>query len=379
MNDFLTEVPGQNQVKKIIESLLTNSKIPHAFLFSGKEGIGKFYFAIKFIQRINSQFSVKSSAIEKNLRLISNLSEPLIKLIYPLPRGKNENETHTPFEKLSNDELQLITSEMESKISNPYHKIVVPRANDIKINSIRDINKFLSYSYEDVKFRSVILIDAHLMNEPSQNALLKSLEEPPEGVIFILITPYPEQLRETIKSRCWRINFQPLDYNVVAEILSSYFSIEVNLAKKAAKFSNGSVDSALVLIDYEIDQLLEQTISFLRFSLGGKFEEALNAGSQFLSSDKPDLLKILISLILTWLGDIIRFRAGKSGIYFSAFQETIEKFNQKFPELELSVVMFELDRLSSEIDRNVNQNLILLKMVYELALLISKTPTKANS
>ena len=63
------------------------------------------------------------------------------------------------------------------------------------------------------------------MNTEAQNALLKNLEEPPEGVIFILCTSSPEKLRETIRSRCWRINFQPLDDNQLYEILVEKFAL----------------------------------------------------------------------------------------------------------------------------------------------------------
>lgn len=371
MNDFLDEVKGQAQSKKQIRSILNTSKIPHAFLFTGKEGIGKFHFAIKFLQSLNSKFAGNCEIEQKNQKQILNYSEPLVKLIFPLPRGKNEGDGSSPFEKLSTDEIQLITSEIESKISNPYHKIVIPKANDIKISSIRDINRFLSFSYDDVKFRSVIVIDAHLMNEPSQNALLKNLEEPPEGVIFILITPYPDQLRETIRSRCWQISFQPLEPGEISELLTKYFDLDEKLAGKIAPFSNGSIENALILSDSEIDKLLEQTISFLRFSLGGRFDEAMNTGNWFLSQDKSDLLKILISLILTWFSDVARFRNGYHDIYFADYSETIKKFNDRFMDISLTEIMFVLDQLASEIDRNVNQNTILLKIVYELALLIS--------
>ena len=110
--------------------------------------------------------------------------------------------------------------------------------------------------------------------------------------------------------------------------------------------------------------------------MGGRFEEALTAGAQFVSPDKPGLLKILISLMITWFGDVIRFRVNDKEIYFSDQIETIEKFNIKFPNLDLSFVMYELDSLQSEIDRNINQNLILLKIVFELAMLISKSSRK---
>ncbi len=376
MTDFLNEVKGQEQSKKIIRSILNTSKIPHAFLFTGKEGIGKFHFAIKMLQTINSQNSSDKEKDLRNQKLILRYAEPLVKLIFALPRGKNENDSSSPFEKLSQDEIQLITSELETKIINPYHKIVIPKANDIKISSVRDINRFLSFSYDDVKFRSVIIIDAHLMNEPSQNALLKNLEEPPDGVLFILITPYPEQLRETIRSRCWQINFQTLEAGEISEILNIYYSVEKKLSEKIAAFSNGSIENALTLLDYDIDKLLEQTISFLRFSLGGRFDEALITGNWFISQEKSDMLKILISLILTWLSDVVRSRKGDNNIFFNEYSDTIKKFNSRFQNISLSEIMFVLDQLSSEIDRNVNQNIILLKMVYELAFLISRSPAR---
>ena len=66
------------------------------------------------------------------------------------------------------------------------------------------------------------------MNEESQNALLKNLEEPPDGVIIILCTSSPEKLRETIRSRCWKVNFRPLPSQIVKEILINKFCISEN-------------------------------------------------------------------------------------------------------------------------------------------------------
>jgi DNA polymerase-3 subunit delta' len=67
------------------------------------------------------------------------------------------------------------------------------------------------------------------MNEEAQNALLKNLEEPPEKVIFILITSQVSKLRRTIISRCWRINFDPLSEEDIAKVLVSYFKVDQSL------------------------------------------------------------------------------------------------------------------------------------------------------
>jgi DNA polymerase-3 subunit delta' len=214
----MNNIPGQKKVKTILNGFLKSSKIPHALLFSGIDGAGKDYHAIKFAQSLASQATDKIHT-EKISKQIEQLAEPYIKYIFPLPRGKSETESSSPTEKLSADELDLIREQIALKIINPYHKIVIPKANNIKINSIRDIKKFLTLDYSEITKRFVIISEAHLMNEESQNALLKNLEEPPENVIFILCTSQVSKLRRTITSRCWTINFDPLSEEDVAEIL----------------------------------------------------------------------------------------------------------------------------------------------------------------
>ena len=159
---------GQASVKETLTQLVNTSRIPHAFLFQGPDGVGKYFTALRYAQIIN--LTDPSATIYNH---ISNLQEPYIKYIIPLPRGKNETESSGPIEKLSNDEIQELKSELEQKIKNPYYKITLNRANIIKISSIREISKFLSLSYSDVKYRCIIISDAHLMNEESQNASIK--------------------------------------------------------------------------------------------------------------------------------------------------------------------------------------------------------------
>ena len=209
MDNFFENIDGQTRVKNILTNFALTSNIPHALLFTGNEGVGKEKIAIQFAQMINLK-RVKNSERQKILNLMANFSEPYLKYIIPLPRGKNETDSDGPTDKLSNEEIEQLRIELRKKIDNPYYKINLPKANTIKINSIRDIKKFLAMDYSDIAYRIVIISSAHLMNEAAQNALLKNLEEPPPGVVFILITSFPERLRETIRSRCWNVNFDPL-------------------------------------------------------------------------------------------------------------------------------------------------------------------------
>ncbi|MHB1687526.1 MAG: DNA polymerase III subunit [Ignavibacteriaceae bacterium] len=361
---------GQEHAKELLNKLIYSSNIPHAFLFKGVEGCGKDFTAFKFAELLNLQFLDKESFL-KIKNQIYNLSEPYIKFIIPLPRGKNENENSTGIEKLNNEEMQALKDELEKKIKNPYYKISIPKANNIKVSSIRDIKKFISFNYTDIKYRLIIISDAHLMNEEAQNALLKNLEEPPEGVIFVLVTPYPDFLRETIRSRCWNINFHPLSNDDLKEVLKRNFGVDETLAIEIAPFAGGSVVNAMKLLENDFEKLLEKTISFLRFSFGRKFNSAYDEISPFLLENDSESIKLLIQMIIIWLNDLQKFRIGERDIYFSKYEETLSKFHKRFPSVELSGIVHQLDYLSSIISNNINLNVLALNLIFNISKLTS--------
>jgi DNA polymerase III subunit delta' len=367
MNNRWNGISGQEYVRDILDRLIISSNIPHAFLFTGIDGVGKEFTAIKFTSAVNNIDQGSSKHIDQ---VISAYSEPYVKFIYPLPRGKNETDESGPFEKLSSDDLDLIKDELYKKKGNPYYKISIPKAAKIKVNSIRDIKKFLSFNYSDIKFRTVLISDAHLMNEEAQNALLKNLEEPPRGVIFILITPYPGLLRETIRSRCWNLNFSPLNIFDLKEVLVSYFNIEPELAESVAPFSNGSITNALNLLETDFYFILEKVISILRYSFAKKYHSALDEISYFLKEDSANRMKILIQMIIIWLNDIQRYRIGNNNYFFSKYIQTLEKFNVRFPLINLNDTVIRIDYFGSVIHNNINLNLIGLNIIYELSALV---------
>ena len=373
-----TGIFGQHSVIEILDRLIESSYIPHALLFTGLSGVGKEFMAIRFAQALNSQ----DQPIENQERIsnfIGNFAEPYIKYILPLPRGKNENDTSGPFEKLSAEENELYWEELNKKIRNPYYKIEMQRAATIKISSIRDIKKFISMSYDEINYRIILISDAHLMNEEAQNALLKNLEEPPEGIIFILCTPFPNLLRETIRSRCWQISFQPLGNKDIKQILAEYFSVDNLLAEEVAPFAGGSVATALKLLDQDFELLRDRTIYILRYSFGRKYHSALSEFNNILADNSADALRLLVQMIVKWLIDLQKFKYGAEDFYFTKHIETLEKFNKRFPDVDLQSTIFKIDRLASLIQNNINQNLILLNIILELSALTTPQLAKVSS
>jgi DNA polymerase III subunit delta' len=368
MIDLLGDIPGQQRVKNILSKFQPKSSIPHALLFIGPDGVGKEFVAVRFAQSINSNI-LENGVREKRLKQISSLSEPYVKYIIPLPRGKNETDSDGPTDKLTTDDIKLLQTELGIKAKNLYHKISLPGANNIKINSIRSIKKFLSMQYEDVAYRFIIISSAHLMNEAAQNALLKNLEEPPKGVVFILVTPFPERLRETIRSRCWKINFDPLSTKELTQVLTNNYNIDTSVTNSVVQFAEGSVTNALKLIDMDIRTLVEKTISILRYSFGKKYNSAFEEFNNLLADRNTENIRIILKMIIIWLNDLQKHKSGVDQLFFAEHKETLEKFNSKFPDVELNDIVFKLDKLSSSIKNNININLLVANIIFELSAL----------
>ena len=174
------------EVNENLESILQRKVFSNGYIFYGPEGIGKKETAIKFIKEIFNQYSSNTNIEEK---IIDN-NHPDFLLIEPTNfiKGKliNSSEVH-PSKK--NKET-------------------------IKIEQIRNIKTFLGRKSIESGKKIVLIVDAHLLNEAASNCLLKSLEEPCNG-LFILITSRLNLLLDTIVSRCQTIRFKSFSYKQI--------------------------------------------------------------------------------------------------------------------------------------------------------------------
>ncbi len=363
MNIFNPSIIGHEEIAAMFNDLFVQEKIPQAIIFNGIDGIGKDFFADEISKFYNTT----------NQSSHQRFSEPQLKYVMALPRGKNEVSHDDPYEKLEKQDFENVLSELELKKKNPYHKIKIERANQIKINSIRDVNKYLSISSNPLEHRMVLISHAELMNEESQNALLKNLEEPPERVTFILTTSNIENLRPTVISRCWMVKFSPLKAEAVVKILNQHFDVEFSRANIASLLSNGSVTEAVELIDNDLEYFQTSIIEFLRSALAGNIQTSNTILSQLLKSNDKKNFHLVVKLILFWLSDLKREIAGIGDYHFQSFYETIQKFNSRHSRVKLNAFISNAESLSNAVSfNNLNLNIATHKLIFELSALIKQ-------
>ena len=196
---------GNQKNKKILEDIIIKNKIANAYMFIGQESIGKFLFAKEFAKAI----------------LCLNENKPC-----------NKCKSCLEFDNSNNPDLTIIE----------------PDGNNVKIEQIRELNRKVVEKPIVSTKKVNIINDGQNITKEAQNALLKTLEEPPEYVTIILITTSESAFLPTIKSRCTKINFNKLTEEEMLKILKEKYNYQ-NVGNIVYKTSNGSISKSIQIIE----------------------------------------------------------------------------------------------------------------------------------
>ncbi len=241
------DIIGNIKIKEILESAIKTNNILHSYLFVGTEGIGKSIFAKKFAKMI--------LCVNENKQECNNKCEACIKF-------DNNN--------------------------NPDFEFIEPDGNNIKIDQIRQMNSKVMEKPIISEKKVYIINDSEKMTKEAQNSLLKTLEEPPQYVVIILICSKENDLLNTIKSRCTKIKFNDLSNEEINEYLklNNYGILENNFLN----LSQGSIKKAIGVISSK--ELYEKISSlFNNIKNINKIEFIRN--NEFLYKEKEKIGEIL--------------------------------------------------------------------------------------
>ena len=259
---------GNKKIKSEFIDNIKNNTLSHSYLFVGQEGIGKKLFA-----------------------------KELAKMALCL-NNKPENDNCSSCVKFDSG-------------NNPDFVLIEPDGNSIKIAQIREMQENV-YTKPIVSRKKIFIInDSDKMTEEAQNSLLKTLEEPPEYIMIILITANENKLLNTIKSRCLKISFNNLETSDLISYINSVQGMQVP-SENLLKMCNGSIGKLMKVNENleEYNAVESTTNNFLN----GKIPNVVKMLSQFeiLYKSKEvinDLLDYMIVIIYEYINKSKDYRA----------------------------------------------------------------------
>lgn len=361
-------VIGQQRVKELLRRVLSSGTVAHAHLFWGGDGVGKDVMAIEFARALNCEKDRIAPCGEcASCRKVDALQHPNVRLIFALPVGKNEQPGDDPVEVLSEDQVVMIQEQLRVKATNPYHRIAVPKANFIKINSVRDLRREAALSAFEGGKRVFIISHAEEMNAEASNSLLKTLEEPPSDSVFILTTAQKEQLLPTILSRCQLVQFDPLSERELQDALEARNGVEAGQAALIARLAHGSYTSALDMLSVDMVAQRQEAVHFLRLVLGSqKIPLALEIERVATLGDRSAVERWL-KLLGVWLRDALVLREqGESGLLNLDHLNDLKSFNEKFPRAHLPGALESVETSIALVGKNGYLPLVVTALAIDL-------------
>lgn len=246
-------IVGNEKIKKMLNNSLKSQNILHSYLFSGRDGIGKFLFAKVFAKSI----------------LCENMN------------GCNFCKSCLEF----------------NTQNNPDFTIIEPDGNSIKIGQIRTLQEKIIEKPIISKKKVYIINDADKMTIEAQNCFLKTLEEPQSFVVIIMIAANENKLLTTIKSRCTKIAFEKIDTKQIINFLNEkkleIFKDKINSVQfdnSMVELSEGSIGKAIKIV--EKSEILKQ-LEFYIDSFATLSELDIFKMEEFFSNNKDDVFILL--------------------------------------------------------------------------------------
>ncbi len=312
----LDELVGQSFISLTLKQALLTKKIAPAYLFNGPRGTGKTSSARIFAKSLNCQ--------------------------------TYEQPTINPCSKC--DLCKQITD------GNALDIIEIDAASNTGVENIREIIERSRFAPTQARWKVYVIDECHMLSTAASNALLKTIEEPPSKVVFILATTNPERVLNTIQSRCQKFDFRRISPNDIFHHLSEIaekesIEYEVQALKMIAKRSNGGMRDAQSL--FEQLHLLPEgiTVNNIQNLLGEVSETELTNLIKSLVENNPESLIITCNKLYDAGSEPLQIIIGLLNITRDLLLHTI---NNKYSDLFYTSEAFqnELEKISKSINKS---------------------------
>ncbi len=321
------DIIGQEQIKEHLQNALESGKISHAYIINGEKSSGKEFIAKVFAMTLQCEKGGK---------------EPC-------------QECHSCKQVLSGNQPDII-------------KVLHEKPNTISVEDIRtQINDDVAIKPYSSPYKIYLLEDAEKMTVQAQNALLKTLEEPPEYAVIILMTANVNALLPTVLSRCVVLNMRPVSDRLIKRYLMETLQVPDYKAEVCVAFARGNVGKAKSLaVSEEFENVKAEALSLLKYIQELDLYEIVTDIKK-ISEYKLDVNDYL-DIMAIWYRDVLLFKATRDAnqLVFREELQAIRKVADRSSYEGIERVIKALEKAKSRLNANVNFELTMELLMLEI-------------
>ena len=314
------DVVGHKDIIQYMKTAVEQNKLSHAYILNGQRGSGKKLLARLFAMTLQCE---------------SGKSEPC-------------GECRSCVQAYSGNQPDIITVKHE-------------KPNSISVDDIRtQLNGDIMIKPYSSRYKIYIVPEADLMTVQAQNALLKTLEEPPEYAVIFLLTENADSLLATIRSRCVMLKLRNIKDKLVKKYLMEKMQVPDYQAEICAAFAQGNIGRAVMLAKSEhFNEIKDDAIQLLKYIDEMELHEIVSAIKQ-INKYKLEVTDYL-DIITIWYRDVLLYKATKDvdGLVFSDELKYIKEKAKKSSYEGIEKILESIETAKQRIKANVNFDLLM--------------------
>ncbi|HUV56924.1 MAG TPA: DNA polymerase III subunit delta' [Dehalococcoidales bacterium] len=331
------QVVGQNKVVSLLQHSLERQALAHAYLLVGPPHTGKMTLALNLAQALNCEASEPPCGQCPSCQKIASGKHADVQIISLTSNGNS--------------------AEAKSQT-------------EIGIDQIRQLQHSASLPPFEGKYKVFIIDGAELLSNEAANCLLKTLEEPEDRVIFILLTVEERLLLSTVISRCQRLELSPLAASEAEAALTTRWNIEPEQAKLLTRLCHGRLGWAVsAALDASLLQQRTEKIDRLLAILGANYDERFAYATQLANqfSQNREAVQELLNLWLDWWRDLMLVKTGcGDAITNIDFKTTLVNMAGDYSLAQVKTSINSIQATEKELRQNANPRLALEVLMLDI-------------
>ena len=365
------DISGLHDVKERLVRAINNRRIAHAQLFLSKNGGGNLPLALAYATYLNCEQPVKNdscgicSSCSKNRKFV----HPDVHFVFPVSATKNI----TGKEVIS---INFLSEWRNFLTENPYQSINdwmntyggENKQANISREESRQVIRSLSLKAFEGKYKVLIVWLPEYMNASSANGILKILEEPSKGTVFLLVCNDEERLLTTILSRTQIVKIRPLTDEEISDLLIDKFEVDQKKATQVAYLANGNVSEAFGMLDSEERESYLLFKDWMRMCFSKGFEAMVLMAENFHKMNKTNQ-KNLLQYGINTIREALIIKLGIPQMIKVAGEERgfVENFAKVIDISKAIKITEQLNQALYHLERNASPKITFLDLSLQIA------------